>query len=162
MNFPKRARNQPYITAVSSDSRPPNPKCQTAIIVFDIWAQSLISQQGMVSAQFWGKYCTLCLFISCEILVCCEFEFGVFYWIDDRTWDKLIVAGRGFFSRVAGFVAGRGFLTKIAGFFAGIFFAGFFSRVLISCYAVLARGGARCITSTHRRMYSFQNIRFIF
>ena len=41
--------------------------------------------------------------------------------------DKLIVAGRGFFSRVAGFVAGRGFLTKIAGFFAG-----FFSRVLIS------------------------------
>ena len=51
------------------------------------------------------------------------------------------MAGRGFFSRVAGFVAGRGFLTKIAGFFAGIFFAGFFSRVLISCYAVLARGG---------------------
>ena len=46
------------------------------------------------------------------------------------------VAGREFFSRVAGFVAGRGFLTKIAGFFAG-----FFSRVLISCYAVLARGG---------------------
>ena len=43
--------------------------------------------------------------------------------------------------RVAGFVAGRGFLTKIARFFAGIFFAGFFSRVLISCYAVLARGG---------------------
>ena len=35
--------------------------------------------------------------------------------------DKLIVAGRGFFSRVAGFVADRGFLTKIAGFFAGIF-----------------------------------------
>ena len=57
--------------------------------------------------------------------------------------DKLIVAGRGFFSRVAGFVAGRGFLTKIAGFFAGIFFAGFFSQVLISCYAVLARGGGR-------------------
>ena len=54
-----------------------------------------------------------------------------------RYRDKLIVAGRGFFSRVAGFVAGRGFLTKIA----GIFFAGFFSRVLISCYAVLARGG---------------------
>ena len=54
--------------------------------------------------------------------------------------DKLIVAGRGFFSRVAGFVAGRGFLTKIAGFFAGIFFAGFFSRVLISCYPLLARG----------------------
>ena len=76
--------------------------------------------------------------------------------------DKLIVAGRGFFSRVAGFVAGRGFLTKIAGFFAGIFFAGFFSRVLISYYSVLARGGARCITSAHRRMYSFQNIRFIF
>ena len=43
------------ITAVSSDSRPPNPKCLTAIIVFDIWAQSLILQQGMVSAQFWGK-----------------------------------------------------------------------------------------------------------
>ena len=55
--------------------------------------------------------------------------------------DKLIVAGHGFFSRVAGFVAGRAFLTKIAGFFAGIFFAGFFSRVLISCYAVLAWGG---------------------
>ena len=43
------------ITAVSSDSRPPNPKCLTAIIVFDIWAQLLILQQGMVSAQFWGK-----------------------------------------------------------------------------------------------------------
>ena len=43
------------ITAVSSDSRPPNPKCLTAIIVFDIWAQSLISQQGTVSAQFWKK-----------------------------------------------------------------------------------------------------------
>ena len=56
--------------------------------------------------------------------------------------DKLIVAGRVFFSRVAGFIAGRGFLTKIAFFFAGIFFfAGFFSQVLISCYAVLARGG---------------------
>ena len=60
---------------------------------------------------------------------------------DIQQRDKLIVAGRGFFSRVAGFVAGRGFLTKIAGFFAGIFFAGFFPRVLISCYAVLARGG---------------------
>ena len=53
----------------------------------------------------------------------------------------MIVAGGGFFSRVAGFVAGRGFLTKIAGFFAGIFFAGFFSQVLISCYPLLARGG---------------------
>ena len=83
--------------------------------------------------------------------------------IISREGDKLIVAGRGFFSRVAGFVAGRGFLTKIAGFFAGIFFAGFFSRVLISCYPLLARGGgARCITSAHSRMYSFQNIRFIF
>ena len=65
-----------------------------------------------------------------------------FWSVHDQYWrDKLIVAGRGFFSRVAGFVAGRGFLTKIAGFFAGIFFAGFFSQVLISCYAVLARGG---------------------
>ena len=44
-----------HFIAVSSDSRPPNPKCLTAIIVFDIWAQSLILQQGMVSAQFWGK-----------------------------------------------------------------------------------------------------------
>ena len=42
-------------TAVSSDSRPPNSKCLTAIIAFDILAQSLISQQCMVSAQFWGK-----------------------------------------------------------------------------------------------------------
>ena len=32
------------------------------------------------------------------------------------------------------FFAGRGF-------FHGYFFAGFFSQVLISCYAVLARGG---------------------
>ena len=64
-----------------------------------------------------------------------------------RMTSKLIVAGRGFFSRVAGFVAGlvagRGFLTKIAGFLAGIYFAAFFSRVLNSCYAVLVRGGAR-------------------
>ena len=74
------------ITAVSSDSRPPNPKCLTVIIVFDIWEQPQISQQGMVSAQFWEKYCILCLFSSCEILVCCEFDFGIFYWIDDRTW----------------------------------------------------------------------------
>ena len=69
--------------------------------------------------------------------------------------DKLIVAGRGFFSRVGGFVAGRGFLTKIA----GIFSAGFFSWVLISASS---QGGARCITSAHSRMYSFQSIRFIF
>ena len=41
------------ITAASSD--PPNPKCLTAIVVFDIWARSPISQQGMVSAQLWGK-----------------------------------------------------------------------------------------------------------
>ena len=52
------------------------------------------------------------------------------------------------------FFAGRGFcrgsrvLTKIAGFFAGIFFAGFFSRVLILCYTVHSRG--RCIELKHR------------
>ena len=34
---------------------------------------TLILQQGMVSAQFWGKILHLC-----EIFVCCEFEFGVF------------------------------------------------------------------------------------
>ena len=80
------------LTAVSSDSRPPNPKCLTAIIVFDIWAQSLILQQGMFLLNFGEKCCILCLFSSCEILVCYEFEFGVFYWIDDRTWmSKTII-----------------------------------------------------------------------
>ena len=32
----------------------------------------------MVSAQFVEKYCNLCLLSLCEILVCWEFEFGVF------------------------------------------------------------------------------------
>ena len=34
--FKEQRQRRNYITAVSSDSRPPNPKCLTAIIVFDI------------------------------------------------------------------------------------------------------------------------------
>ena len=56
--------------------------------------------------------------------------------------DKLIVAGRGFFSRVAGFFRGSRVFNKNRGFFRGYFFASFSSGVLISCYRVLPGGGA--------------------
>ena len=50
---------------------PPNPKCLTAIIVFDIWARSPISQltrHGFCSIL--GENTAFVLLRLCEILVC--------------------------------------------------------------------------------------------
>ena len=40
----------------------------------------------MGSAQFWEKYCILCLLSLCEIFVCCELEFGVFLFVMLLNW----------------------------------------------------------------------------
>ena len=56
--------------------------------------------------NFGEKYCILCLFSSCEMLACCEFEFVVFYWIDDLTlMSKTIIDVKHFefrWSRITG------------------------------------------------------------
>ena len=65
-------------TAVSSDLRPPNPKCLTAIIVFDI------SQQGMVSAQFWRKNTAFCVY-SVHVKSWCAANSNLAYFIELTT-----------------------------------------------------------------------------
>ena len=63
----------------------PNPKCLTAIIVFDIWARSVMFEARFL-LNFGGKYCILCSLSFCEIFVCCEFKFGVFLFAMLLNW----------------------------------------------------------------------------